>query len=53
MYKWIECFDHHFCNQNLSVVLTGGEPLIDKRNMGVLLKHLTTCDYVVQSRYAS
>jgi transposase len=53
VYKWIECFDHHFCNQNLSVVLTGGEPLIDKRNMGVLLKHLTTCDYVVQSRYAS
>src|ERR1017187_3270424 len=53
VYKCIECFDHHFCNQNLSVVLTGGEPLIDKRNMGVLLKHLTTCDYVVQSRYAS
>src|ERR1022692_4066424 len=49
VYKCIECFDHHFCNQNLSVVLPGGEPLIDKRNMGVLLKHLTTCDYVVQS----
>jgi organic radical activating enzyme len=48
--KWIEYLDYHFGDQSLSLVLTGGEPLIDKKNMSVLLKHLTTSNYVKHLR---
>jgi hypothetical protein len=38
--------DRHFRKSNVSLVLTGGEPLIDTGNMNVLLKNLTGKDWI-------
>jgi len=35
--RWLEAFRLHFKNVKLSLVITGGEPLIDKKNMVKLL----------------
>ena len=34
---WLQAFRRHFTNQRLSLVISGGEPLIDKKNMPLLL----------------
>lgn len=35
--QWLEAFRHHVNNIRISMVITGGEPLIDKKNMVKLL----------------
>lgn len=40
--QWQDAFDRHFDNQRLSLVITGGEPMTDRRNMGGILRHLTS-----------
>ena len=44
--RWIEAFDRHFSAHKVSLVITGGEPMIDARNMPPLLRHLAAQDYV-------
>jgi hypothetical protein len=39
---WIAAIDRHFAGRGLSVVLTGGEPFVDRKAMPVLLGYLTT-----------
>ncbi len=41
LYSWLDAFRRHFANERLSFVITGGEPLIDKKNMPLLLKSLS------------
>jgi organic radical activating enzyme len=44
---WIDAFERHFAARHvLSMVITGGEPLLDVRHMPPLLAHLTRQDYV-------
>ena len=43
---WLSAFDKHFQNFKLSIVITGGEPLIDTKNMPYLLKGLTEREYI-------
>jgi organic radical activating enzyme len=38
---WTAALDRHFGGRGLSVVITGGEPFVDRKAMPVLLKHLT------------
>jgi organic radical activating enzyme len=38
--KWLEAFSHHFKERRLSLVITGGEPMIDRINMVTLLQKL-------------
>lgn len=35
--QWLQAFRRHFADQRLSLVISGGEPLIDKKNMPLLL----------------
>lgn len=44
--RWIGAFDRHFATNRLSLVITGGEPLLDVRNVPALLHHLVDQDYV-------
>jgi hypothetical protein len=37
---WLGGFDRHFDSFRLSVVITGGESMIDRKNMPILLNHL-------------
>jgi organic radical activating enzyme len=39
--QWQEAFDRHFAGNRLSVVITGGEPMVDRKNVPALLKFLT------------
>jgi organic radical activating enzyme len=39
--EWIEAFMRHFSKKRLSLVMTGGEPMLDRKNMVPLLKTLT------------
>lgn len=39
--QWIQAFKRHFSEKHLSLVITGGEPLLDVVNMRVFLKELT------------
>lgn len=40
--KWQDAFLHHFSDQRLSLVITGGEPLIDKKSMLPMLRTLAS-----------
>lgn len=40
--KWIEAFKYHFKETRLSLVITGGEPMLDKKKLIVLLNVLTS-----------
>ena len=40
--RWIEAFGHHFSDQRATLVLTGGEPMLDRQSMPKLLVALTT-----------
>ncbi len=40
--KWCNAFSHHFHDRHLSLIVTGGEPMLDKKNMAPLLKELTS-----------
>lgn len=44
--RWLEGFDRHFSAHRLSLVITGGEPMLDVRNMPPLLRHLHRQEYV-------
>lgn len=44
--RWLDAFDRHFGSHRLSLVITGGEPLLDVRNVPPLLDHLVRQDYV-------
>lgn len=35
--QWLQAFRRHFTDQRLSLVISGGEPLIDRKNMPLLL----------------
>ena len=35
--QWLQAFRRHFANHRLSLVISGGEPLLDKKNMPLLL----------------
>lgn len=39
--EWQDGFDRHFDDQRLSLVITGGEPMVDRKNMAKMLAHLT------------
>lgn len=39
--EWQKAFDRHFADQRLSLVITGGEPMVDRRNVGSMLRFLT------------
>jgi hypothetical protein len=39
--QWLEAFDRHFAATRLSLVLTGGEPMVDRRNMLGFLNHIS------------
>ena len=43
---WGNAFDRHFSNHKLSMVITGGEPLIDYRNMYSFLERLLDNEYL-------
>lgn len=40
--KWLDAFGRHFGGKRLSMVITGGEPFVDRKAMPVLLKYLTS-----------
>lgn len=40
--KWIDGFKRHFSTRQLSLVITGGEPMLDQKNMIPLLTKLTS-----------
>lgn len=44
--RWIEAFGRHFASHRLSMVITGGEPMLDVRNAVPLLRHLQSQEYV-------
>jgi len=44
--QWINRFEYHFRDSHLSIVLTGGEPMLDVKNMIKLLHYLTTKETV-------
>jgi len=44
--RWIEAFDRHFSGNRLSLVITGGEPMLDARNMPRLISHFVQQEYV-------
>jgi len=44
--KWISGFDRHFESTRLSIVLTGGESMLDRPNMTKLLNYLSGKDNV-------
>lgn len=48
--QWLEAFDRHFTDTNLSLVLTGGEPMLDFQHMHPFLKHLTLREQVKMIR---
>lgn len=35
--QWLQAFRRHFADQRLSLVISGGEPLLDRKNMPLLL----------------
>lgn len=37
---WIDAFRRHFAEQRVTLVLTGGEPMLDRRSMPTLLQEL-------------
>ena len=39
--QWLEAFDRHFAGYRLSVVITGGEPMVDRKNVPKLLNFLS------------
>lgn len=45
--KWLQAFYHHSKQFRISLVITGGEPMLDKRNMVPFLKELTGISNVV------
>lgn len=38
---WQEAFDRHFAETRLSLVITGGEPMVDRKNMPAILNFLS------------
>ncbi len=40
--KWINAFRYHSRERDFSLVITGGEPMLDRKNMVPLLKELTS-----------
>ena len=47
--RWTEAFDRHFAHQKFSITITGGEPMLDRLSMPILLQHLVgmpTCEMV-------
>ncbi|MDR3408171.1 MAG: radical SAM protein [Methylovirgula sp.] len=43
---WLEAFDRHFKDYRLSLVITGGEPMVDRKNMPLLLDHFSAKESV-------
>ncbi len=39
--EWKHAFDRHFSDHIVSMVITGGEPMVDRKNMGNMLAFLT------------
>jgi len=39
--KWIEAFERHFAEYRLSLVTSGGEPMVDRKNMIVFLNAMS------------
>lgn len=39
--QWQEAFDRHFAGYRLSLVITGGEPMVDRKNVPALLNFLS------------
>lgn len=39
--QWLDAFERHFAGKRLSLVLTGGEPMIDRKAMPTLLNALS------------
>lgn len=48
--EWLDAFDRHFSDKQLSLVMTGGEPMLDFQNMHAFLKHMTARPQVVSIR---
>lgn len=43
---WVDAFDQHFAGRKLSLSITGGEPMLDKKNMDPFLQHCADASYV-------
>jgi len=39
--QWMAAFDRHFAARRLSMVITGGEPMVDRRNMTKMINFLS------------
>ena len=44
--QWLEAFERHFASYRLSLVITGGEPMVDRKNMIAFLKHMSAQSFV-------
>jgi hypothetical protein len=47
---WLEAFERHFGRSLLSLVMTGGETMLDRKNMTRLINHLTAQSWVAAIR---
>jgi sulfatase maturation enzyme AslB (radical SAM superfamily) len=43
--RWMGAFEQHFGKRRLSLVITGGEPMLDHANMNVILAFLTAASW--------
>jgi organic radical activating enzyme len=41
LHEWQDAFDRHFAGYRLSAVITGGEPMVDRKNVPALLNFLS------------
>jgi organic radical activating enzyme len=48
--RWMKQFEHHFAKERLSLVITGGEPMLDARNMNIFLGFLAQAPWVASVR---
>lgn len=48
--RWMRQFEYHFSKQRLALVLTGGEPMLDAKNVNTFLEFLTAAPWVSSIR---
>lgn len=48
--KWMHQFEHHFSKKKLALILTGGEPMLDSKNMNVFLNFLGAAPWCTSIR---
>lgn len=48
--RWLEAFERHFSSRLLVLVMTGGEPMLDRRAMTLLINTLSAAPWVASLR---